>query len=479
MVFFHEKFQRRLRAIPIVVLLAQVGCNGGEGPRPPRVSITSPTTVMVGDAIQLTASVQGVDNATQAWGVSSNFLVAQLIASNELYGVGAGAAVVTVGVYTTASDGTMTTVAQDSVTVTVVSPPPSNRPAFLQISSGESSTCALSADGSTFCWGNTSGYRAFAPRCESYYIHLGGPRLCHSVPVKLQGFPQFEYVNGGTYSTCAVTTLGDAFCWGIGPYNTGNTSGDPAIVPGGIQFTSVSVETGFPMNPGSEVEHVCGITPSKALYCWRRGGSPTSPSVMPGSNYTAVSLGGISGPSGSDRYRGCALDTSGVAYCWGTAPLGDGNPAPSSEQTIPVAVGGPLRFSAIASDAYSTCALSTDGAPYCWGGLPMTPVLSPTAIPTSLRFTAISGAERRFCAIAADQSAYCWTEDELQSHPTRVQGAFHFQSISVGGPVTCGLTVEGPEVCWGGKGLGDIGDGMIEAVTVAMPTPVAGQRIRP
>jgi hypothetical protein len=299
------------------------------------------------------------------------------------------------------------------------------------------------------------------------------------VPVKLQGFPQFKYISGGTYSTCAITISGSAFCWGIGAYNPGNSSGDPATVPGGIQFTSLGVETGFPMNPGSEAEHVCGIAISAQLYCWRRGGSPTNPSLMSGANYTAVSLGGISNGGNGDGYRGCALDNTGVAYCWGTWPLGDGNPGPSSEQTTPVAIGGALRFNAMASDAYSTCALTTDGTPYCWGGKPITPVLSPTAIPTSIRFTSISAADSRFCAIAVDQSVYCWSVGEPQTQPARVQGNYHFRSISVGGRVTCGLTVEGPEVCWGGKGMGDVGDGVLDAVTVGVPTPIAGQRIWP
>ena len=463
------------RALGMAGLVGALACTESHGPREARVSISGPLTVMVGDAIQLTANIESADNAKLRWDLSA-VRIAALAGSDILYGVGAGTAQVKVSLVTPETDGTETTLAEDSAVVTVIAPPTSNRPAFSQIESGALQTCALSSDGSTFCWGFTSGFRAFAPPCEDPGFHQL-PRVCHSIPVKLQAFPVFKYINVGTYSTCAITLTDDAFCWGGGPYNYGNTSGNPATVPGGIKFTKVSVETGYALNPGSEVEHVCGIATSGQLYCWSRGGSPTNPSLMSGADYATVSVGGTFVP-GADRYRGCALDSGGVAYCWGTLSLGDGRPASPSEQTTPVPVGGGLRFRAIATGAYVTCALSTDGEPYCWGGV-VNPILAPTAVPTSLRFTAIDAGDDKFCAIAGDQAAYCWSDSQLQSEPSRVQGNYHFRSISVGGPVNCGLTVEGPEVCWGGKGLGNVGDGVIEAVTVAAPTPVAGQRIWP
>jgi hypothetical protein len=448
------------------------------GPPANHVSITSPQTLMVGDAIQLTANVEGATGAAVHFEVSpasaSSFLIVQQPDENHLYGVGTGSAQVNVSLVSDDAEGTL--LAQDSMTVTVVPPPASNRPAFSQIEGGEQHTCALSSDGSTFCWGNYSGYRAFAPRCEENPLH-GLPRVCHSVPVKLEGFPQFKYINLGTYSSCAITLADDAFCWDIGPYNVGNNSGTPATVPGGIKFKTLSVETGYPLNPGAEAEHVCGIASDGGVYCWRRGGSPTNPALVSAGAYTAVSVGGTS-VTGSDAYRACALDNNGAAYCWGSRSLGDGNPAPSAEQTTPVAVAGGLHFIGIASESYSTCALSSDGSPYCWGGA-RDEALIPTAVPTSVRFTAISASEVRFCGIATDQSVYCWGHGEPQPPVVQVPGPYHFRSVTVGGPVSCGLTVEGPEVCWGGRGMGGVGDGVVDGVTTTTPTPVVGQRVWP
>jgi alpha-tubulin suppressor-like RCC1 family protein len=458
------------RALGIAGLATCLACTDSNSPKAPRVSISGPSTVMVGDAIQLTVIVERAVDAFLYWEPIYPFRVAQLLGSSQVYGVGAGSAQIKVSLQ---SDSTFATLAADSIVVTVVPPPASNRPAFSQIAAGDLYACALSSDGSTFCWGLTSGYRVFAPRCEDYPFHRGY-LVCHSIPVRLQEFPRFKFISLGTYSTCAITLGDDAFCWGIGPYNYGNTSGNASTVPGGIKFTKVSVETGYGLNYGGEIEHVCGIATSGQLYCWTRGGSPTNPSVISGTDYADISVGGISNPT-SDRYRACAVDIAGVAYCWGTLPLGDGRPIPSSEQTTPIPVGGGLRFTRIATGSAVTCGLSTDGEAYCWGKM----ILAPTAVPTSLRFATISAGATTFCAIAADQGAYCWSDGELQSEPTRVPGSYHFRAISVGGPVGCGLTVEGPEVCWGGQGMGNVGDGVVANATVATPTPVAGQRILP
>lgn len=463
-----------------VTLVGAVACSSPDAPH--RLSLSAPLTVAVGDIVTITTDAKVDDSVYVSLG-ETDFRVTQQVwgatapsSTGSLYGVGVGTAQIRASLQRLNADGTQTTLATDSATLTVVAPPASNRPAFSQIASGEVSSCALSSDGVAYCWGNVGGFRSFSPRCEEYIVHQLS-RGCNSVPVQLQSVPQFKAITVGTYSTCAITNTDDAFCWGIGPNNYGNSSGTPATVAGGIKFKALSVERGYGLNYGSEAEHVCGISISNQLYCWVRGGSPTAPAPIAGGDYGAVSVGGESYPN-SDDYRACALDNSGVAYCWGTLALGDGVPAHSSEQTTPVAVGGSLRFKAIASEVYSTCALSTAGEPYCWGG-PDNSSLAPTPVPTLLRFTTISAGQTRFCAIAIDESVYCWNDNQRQSEPTHVASSFHFRTISVGGPVTCGLTVEGPEVCWGGKGLGDVGDGIVANVSTSIPTAIAGQRTAP
>jgi hypothetical protein len=455
-------------------IASALSCSVLDGPRQASISLAGPRTVMAGDVVHLTAKINGAMGATSAWNASDFRQVAIVGETNtsvDIYGVGVGEGWVRLSLEDRNAGGSLTQIAKDSIPITVTAPPPSNRPAFSQIEVGEHEACGLATDGSGFCWGNTRAFHQYAPSCENDNVVHVLPRVCNAVPLKLLGVPQFKSLDIGSYSTCGITIADDTYCWGIAPNTVGNVNGDPAIVPGGIKFTRVSVQTGLPLNLG-EPERVCGIANDGRLYCWIRGGNPTDPSVLPGSGYKAIAVGGV-----SVKYRACALDDAGAAYCWGTLSLGDGGPPPASEQTTPVAVGGSLRFTAISADSYVTCALSTTGELYCWGGA-QNELPEPTAVPTATRFTTISGGATRFCAIAVDQSVYCWIDDTAPV-PTLVTGDYHFRAVSVGGPVICGLTAEGPEVCWGGKGLGNVGDGVVDAVTTAVPTPIAGQRIFP
>jgi hypothetical protein len=455
---------RLLLIIAIPVVLS--GCFLATDTRP-RISISAPRTVSVGDAIPVTVNAKHADYYLQV----SDFRVGQTN-GDQLYGVGVGTVQVTAVGYTTNPDGSTTSM-DDTVTVTVVAPPRSNRPALSQIESGELSTCGLADDGSAFCWGNTSAFRPYSPRCEDYVEHQL-PRICNSVPTKLTSVPQFKSINLGMFSTCGITSADEAFCWGIGQ-NTFNSSAAPAIVPGGIQFTTLQVEAGFDLGYGGEVEHVCGIDKARQLWCWTRGGVVSNPTLMPGGNYTTVSLGGVSSAASaaSDSYRGCALDVSGAAYCWGTSPIGDGNANPPADHATPMAVGGSLRFSAIASTAYDTCAIDLNGALYCWGRW----AAVPTAIPASVRFTSISGAATHFCALGSDESAYCWSTPTMS--PTRVESASKFRAVTAGGQANCAISIDGIEVCWGSRSYGALGDGAVDGPMAATPTPVAGQRVWP
>lgn len=74
----------------------------------------------------------------------------------------------------------------------------------------------------------------------------------------------------GQYTTCGVTTSGDAYCWGDGSYGllgSGDYSNSsiPVLVAGGHSFAAVSI--------GSGGVTACGITVSGDAYCWGTGSS--------------------------------------------------------------------------------------------------------------------------------------------------------------------------------------------------------------
>ncbi|HEX6407404.1 MAG TPA: hypothetical protein VFZ90_09455, partial [Gemmatimonadales bacterium] len=65
----------------------------------------------------------------------------------------------------------------------------------------------------------------------------------------------------------------------------------------------------------------------------------------------------------------CGVTTTNVAYCWGnnfSGQLGVGS-AVFSNQLVPVAVAGGLRFRNVSVGDSHSCGVTTDDHAYCWG----------------------------------------------------------------------------------------------------------------
>ena len=145
-----------------VLLAAVVSCTTPEAPLPPRVSI-APRTFMVGDTVIMKETVQGVPHGQVAWiGPSGREVVQRMGNGPSFYGSGAGIATIKVQLFDSTG---ANLIAEDSALLTVVVPPPSNRPAFIQLDASVSRGCGLTAAGEVFCWGNTE-MRSFSATCD-------------------------------------------------------------------------------------------------------------------------------------------------------------------------------------------------------------------------------------------------------------------------------------------------------------------------
>jgi alpha-tubulin suppressor-like RCC1 family protein len=254
-----------------------------------------------------------------------------------------------------------------------------------------------------------------------------------SVPFYVLDSPAFSTLAVGDQHACAITAAGGAFCWGAnesGQLGNGTAarSAQPVAVTGEHTFTAIS----------------------------------------PGAAHT------------------CALAADSTAWCWGdnrAGQLGSGSMS-ALAMTIPVAVTGGMKFTAIGAGAAYTCALAAGGAAYCWGdnafgrlGIGFNDSsAAPVAVAGALRFTALSAELGGPCAIASDGHAYCWGSHHGVSgtEPSSVARQLSFASISAGEDHDCGIATDGMAYCWGTNWYGQLGDGT--EVTSAVPVRVVGQR---
>ena len=247
---------------------------------------------------------------------------------------------------------------------------------FSQFTSNGGYTCALTTTGQAYCWGaNNQG-------------QLGNNSTTVSripVAVQMPAGVSFQSIAAGYAHTCALTTTGQAYCWGYGDRlgnNSTTNSLTPVAVqmPAGVSFQSIAA--------GSL--HTCALTTTGQAYCWGYGGSGQL-----GNNSTAVSRipVAVQMPAGvsfqfiaAGYYHTCALTNEGKAYCWGQGGSGRLGNNSTTDSRIPVAVQIPagVSFQSIAAGSIHTCALTTEGKAYCWGlklgGDSITGSLTPLAV---------------------------------------------------------------------------------------------------
>jgi len=267
---------------------------------------------------------------------------------------------------------------------------------------------------------------------------------------------------------------------------------DPAAAPFAPRMTVTPTNAFVTIDAG--LLHTCGLTSAGQSWCWGRNnygqlgdGSAASTLVPVATSQTGLSFTQYSGGNS----HGCALTSSGAAYCWGydaDGRLGDGgflNPL------MPVAVQGGLSFTTVSAGGAHTCALNSSGQAYCWGSNAYSQIgngtttyaSAPTAVsqPVGVTFVSIQAGDKHTCALASTGQAYCWGyggdgaigNNNLlgPSTPTAVSQpvGVTFTSVATEYNHSCGLTSGGQAYCWGLNSSGQLGDNS----TTKRLTPVA------
>jgi len=232
---------------------------------------------------------------------------------------------------------------------------------FRSVTAGSDHSCGVATDNRAYCWGNND------------WRQLGSGTAPTSTPVLVAGNLSFAKITAGQSYTCGLTTGGDTYCWGansIGQLGDGKTiaygnvfNGTPSKVVGGLTFQSISL--------GSQ--YACALTTIGQGYCWGSNNSKFGNGNSTDSSSPVAMAGGVLFQSISAGFgHACGVTTTQMVYCWGSnssGQLGTGG----ASSAFPVRAGSILASEVSASgiatgSASHSCAISKDRLTvWCWG----------------------------------------------------------------------------------------------------------------
>lgn len=192
--------------------------------------------------------------------------------------------------------------------------------AFTAVAAGGLHSCALTAAGLAWCWGNNR------------YGQVGDSTVTgRAAPVRVTDSLGFASLVAGERHTCALRANGSAWCWGdnaagqLGTGTAGSAATFPVPVAGGLAFTALTAGQ----------DHTCGLTSTGVAYCWgsNANGQLGNGSIASAAGPTPVGGGRLFRMLSAGAQLTCGIGTAGVAYCWGDnrfGQVGDGTTMPRS-----------------------------------------------------------------------------------------------------------------------------------------------------
>jgi alpha-tubulin suppressor-like RCC1 family protein len=359
---------------------------------------------------------------------------------------------------------------------------------FVSVSTGREHACALTADGTAYCWGSNEFDQLGAVATDETCARLDREIACRRLAVPVNTTLRFRKIAAGGVHTCALALDDRVHCWGD---NLRGALGDPSlrssVNPSPIATTSLFLDV------ASGAQHSCAVRLDGVAVCWGLNdwgqvGNGSSASTIPApaaiggsTRYAAITASG-------ERTCGRALD--GSAFCWGRSWAGIGGTSNGARaQSSPQRVQGTLLFKSLEAGASTTCGVSLDDRAWCWeanffgtiGDGTVTASLTPQPVSGDGVFLFVRGGTVQTCAIDASGHAFCWGaggRGELGTSPlllharcgesrapcartpVRIAGWRQFSAISTGqGNHSCALSFSGNVYCWGAGDMGQRGDG--------------------
>ena len=344
------------------------------------------------------------------------------------------------------------------------------------LATGHDHNCALTTAGGVECWG------------AGAFGQLGnGNKLNSSVPVAVNGLSSgvVQVTTGQTHS-CALLSTGSVKCWG---YNSHGQLGDGTTVANVNPVTVVGVSGAIALGSGNGHNCVVNSTGTVACWGTNThgqlgDGSGTHRTVA----VPVLGVSGAAGVVGGGSHS-CVWLKSGAAQCWGINTSGQLGDSTLTNSKVRVNVTSLSNVRGMAGGPSHNCAYTTGGAAFCWGrnhegqigngGISTQIYSSPTPV-TGISSGVVAMAASRItsssCARFSDGSARCWganTSGQLgvgdmlnKFTPAVVTIVSGITDLVVGANSSCAI-VSGGAKCWGANTLGQHGAGNTVPISFA------------
>lgn len=234
---------------------------------------------------------------------------------------------------------------------------------IVDVSTGDSHTCALTEDATVKCWGlNDHGQLG------------GGTLLSTNTPIDVVGLDvDIVAVEAGAFHTCALTVNGGVKCWGKnGEGQLGDGRECLTDCPTPVDVVGLGSGVAMVMAAGL---HTCAVTTGGGVQCWgfnfdgQLGNGSEDFTITTPVQVTGLDSGVVSiAANGIFRGHACALLTTGGVKCWGDNAYGQLGDNSTVVRLTPVdVVGLASGVAALSAGNGHTCALMIAGGVKCWG----------------------------------------------------------------------------------------------------------------